>query len=101
MESGALSFFTRVVPNGFGYFSKPAGPSARLPEFRHRSWFHPSVAPNDPYSFRRLTGAVVGKPACKHPLVPTMTDTILIIRCPHCMAGIEFRPLTAYNDGRF
>ena len=33
--------------------------------------------------------------------MPTMTDTILTIRCPHCMAGIEFRTLTAYKDGRF
>ena len=23
------------------------------------------------------------------------TDTILIIRCPHCMAGIEFKPPAA------
>jgi hypothetical protein len=31
----------------------------------------------------------------------TLTDTTLIIRCPHCMAGIEFRPMIAYKDGRF
>ena len=31
----------------------------------------------------------------------TLTDAILIIRCPHCMAGIEFRPMIAYKDGRF
>ena len=28
-------------------------------------------------------------------------DTILTIRCPHCMAGTEFRPMIAYEDGRF
>ncbi len=32
---------------------------------------------------------------------PLQTDTILIIRCPHCMVGIDFRPLIAYKDGRF
>ena len=30
-----------------------------------------------------------------------MTDTILIIRCPHCLIGIECRPMIAYKDGRF
>jgi hypothetical protein len=34
-------------------------------------------------------------------LVPTVTDSILIIRCPHCMAGIDFRSMIAYKDGRF
>ncbi len=29
------------------------------------------------------------------------TDTILTIRCPHCMAGTDFRPMIAYKDGRF
>jgi hypothetical protein len=29
------------------------------------------------------------------------TDTTLTIRCPYCMAGIEFRPMIAYKDGRF
>ncbi len=29
------------------------------------------------------------------------TDTILIIRCPHCMAGMDFRPMIAHKDGRF
>ncbi len=29
------------------------------------------------------------------------TDTILIIRCPHCMVGTELRPMIAYKDGRF
>jgi hypothetical protein len=32
--------------------------------------------------------------------MPTLTYTILTIRCPHCMAGVEFRPMIAYN-GRF
>jgi len=33
--------------------------------------------------------------------MPTLTDTILTIRCPYCMAGIEFSPMIAYKDGRF
>ena len=32
--------------------------------------------------------------------MPTLTDTILTI-CPYCMAGIEFRPMIAHQDGRF
>jgi hypothetical protein len=36
----------------------------------------------------------------KHPM-PTLTDATLIIRCPHCMAGIDFRSMIAYKDGRF
>jgi hypothetical protein len=32
---------------------------------------------------------------------PLPTDTILTIRCPHCMAGTDFRPMIAYKDGRF
>jgi hypothetical protein len=30
-----------------------------------------------------------------------LTDTTLVIRCPHCFVGIECRPMIAYNDGRF
>ena len=30
-----------------------------------------------------------------------LTDTTLIIRCPHCLLGVEFRPMIAYKDGRF
>jgi hypothetical protein len=26
---------------------------------------------------------------------------VLVIRCPHCMAGIDFKPMIAYRDGRF
>jgi hypothetical protein len=33
--------------------------------------------------------------------MPTLTDTTLTIRCPHCMVGIEFRPMIAHKDGRF
>src|ERR1017187_331831 len=33
--------------------------------------------------------------------MPTLTDTTLTIRCPHCIVGIEFRPMIAYKDGRF
>lgn len=29
------------------------------------------------------------------------TDTELVIRCPHCLLGVEFRPMIAYEDGRF
>jgi len=32
-------------------------------------------------------------------LVPT--DTTLTIRCLHCMAGTDFRPMIAHKDGRF
>lgn len=31
----------------------------------------------------------------------TLTDSPLTIRCPYCMAGIEFKPMIAYKDGRF
>jgi hypothetical protein len=30
-----------------------------------------------------------------------LTDAILTIRCPYCIAGIDFRLMTAYKDGRF
>ena len=33
--------------------------------------------------------------------MPTLTDTTLTIRCPHCTVGIEFRPMIAHKDGRF
>jgi hypothetical protein len=33
--------------------------------------------------------------------VSILTDTILVIQCPHCLTGIEFMPLIAYRDGRF
>ena len=29
------------------------------------------------------------------------TDNELVIRCPYCLVGIEFRPMLAYKDGRF
>jgi hypothetical protein len=31
----------------------------------------------------------------------TATDRTLVIRCPHCLVVIEFRPMIAYKDGRF
>lgn len=34
-------------------------------------------------------------------LTHARTDTILVINCPHCLAGIESRPMIAYKDGRF
>ena len=33
--------------------------------------------------------------------MPTLTDTTLIIRCPYCFAGVEFRSMIARKDGRF
>jgi len=33
--------------------------------------------------------------------MPTPTDAILTIRCPNCMAGIDFRSMIAHKDGRF
>jgi hypothetical protein len=33
--------------------------------------------------------------------MPIPTETTLVIRCLHCMAGIEFRSMIAYKDGRF
>jgi hypothetical protein len=33
--------------------------------------------------------------------MPKLTDTTFVILCPYCVAGIEFRPMTAYKDGRF
>ncbi len=29
--------------------------------------------------------------------MPTLTDTTLTIRCPYCMAGVEFRLMVAYK----
>ena len=29
--------------------------------------------------------------------MPTLTDTTLIVRCPYCMTGIDFRQMTAYE----
>jgi hypothetical protein len=31
----------------------------------------------------------------------TATDTLMVVRYPYCMAGIEFSPMIAYKDGRF
>lgn len=28
-------------------------------------------------------------------------DTTLVIRCPHCFLGTEYRQMTGYKDGRF
>ncbi len=28
-------------------------------------------------------------------------DMVLVVRCPYCVSGIEFRPMIAYEDGRF
>ena len=29
------------------------------------------------------------------------SDETMIIRCPYCMAGVEFRLMIAHKDGRF
>ena len=29
------------------------------------------------------------------------TDTLMIVRCPYCKAGIDLRPMVAYVDRRF
>jgi DNA-directed RNA polymerase subunit RPC12/RpoP len=29
------------------------------------------------------------------------TDTLMVIRCPYCVFGEEFRPMVAHLDGRF
>jgi hypothetical protein len=28
-------------------------------------------------------------------------DTLMVVRCLHCLTGIEFIPMIAYKDGRF
>ena len=33
--------------------------------------------------------------------MPFLPDTTLTIRCPYCMAGIDFRSMIAHKDGRF
>jgi len=30
-----------------------------------------------------------------------MSDSILLLRCPYCTTGADFKLLVAYNDGRF
>jgi hypothetical protein len=30
----------------------------------------------------------------------TAIDTLMVVCCPCCMAGIEFRPMIGYKDGR-
>ncbi len=30
-----------------------------------------------------------------------VSDSILLLRCPYCTAGLEFRTLVSYQDGRF
>jgi DNA-directed RNA polymerase subunit RPC12/RpoP len=31
----------------------------------------------------------------------TATDTLMVVRCPYCVLGEEFRPMVAHLDGRF
>jgi hypothetical protein len=31
----------------------------------------------------------------------TAKDTLMVVRCLHCLTGIEFIPMIAYKDGRF
>ncbi len=59
----------------------------------------------NPCVFSGVTRAGVWNPACQIRLFvagkPLPTDTILTIRCPHCVAGIDFSPMIAHKDGRF
>jgi hypothetical protein len=34
-------------------------------------------------------------------LMPTSTDTTLVLRCPYFLVGIERKPMISYGDGRF
>jgi ribosomal protein S27AE len=34
------------------------------------------------------------------PAMPAQ-DTKLVIRCPYCILGLDFRPMAAHKDGRF
>ena len=38
---------------------------------------------------------------CSHASSKVATDTVLVMRCPYYILGIEFRPMIAYKDGRF
>jgi hypothetical protein len=31
----------------------------------------------------------------------TATDTLMVVHCPYCKTGIDFRPMISYRDGRF
>jgi hypothetical protein len=31
----------------------------------------------------------------------TLNDKFLIVRCPYCVAGADFRPMASNSDGRF
>jgi hypothetical protein len=31
----------------------------------------------------------------------TLNDAILIVRCPYCIAGFDFKSMIAHKDGRF
>ena len=32
---------------------------------------------------------------------PLLTDAVLVVRCPKCIVGIEFRPRISWREGRF
>jgi hypothetical protein len=38
---------------------------------------------------------------CSRGAAERLTDTILTLRCQHCMTGVEFRSMIAHKDGRF
>jgi hypothetical protein len=51
-----------------------------------------------------LRGFVFGLASAAQSLMPTdctPTDTILVIRCPYCLAGMDYRQMISYKDGRF
>jgi len=32
---------------------------------------------------------------------PLLADAVLVVRCPKCIVGIEFRPRISWREGRF
>ena len=58
------------------------------------------------FSFSGITDLSIWNPTCYFAHVisvplPTLTDTILTLRCPYSMEDIDFRPMIAHKDGRF
>jgi hypothetical protein len=72
-----------------GRFQKPAAGTRRSPVSNK-----PRDGLNGVRSAKRF---VIGQGN----LMTNLTDTILVIGCPHCIVGMEFRAMIAYKDGRF
>jgi hypothetical protein len=91
-----------MILNSHFSFS-PADVSASVPKCRHGTQQEPSQSSD----FRALSAEGTWNPSCTYfvrrewTMMPTLTDTTLVILCPHCVLGIEFRPMIAYKDGRF